>query len=139
MGTAQVESTYWKSSETATTQRAPATRDAECLTHFVFQTGGMELRDAAFSAGAVRAAFTSEIPPTSRIESTPGVCGGNPCVVRTRIPVWALEGWRRQGLSDAQILKMYPTLRAPDLQDAWQYVRLHGEEIEKQIAMNENA
>jgi hypothetical protein len=22
------------------------------------------------------------------IESTPGVCGGEPCIVRTRIPVW---------------------------------------------------
>src|ERR1039457_293447 len=25
------------------------------------------------------------------IDSTPGVCGGEPCIVRTRIPVWALE------------------------------------------------
>ena len=24
------------------------------------------------------------------IESRPGVCGGEPCVVRTRIPVWLL-------------------------------------------------
>jgi hypothetical protein len=25
------------------------------------------------------------------IDSTPGVCGGDPCIVRTRIPVWVLE------------------------------------------------
>ena len=25
------------------------------------------------------------------IESNPGVCGGEPCIVRTRIPVWVLE------------------------------------------------
>ena len=24
------------------------------------------------------------------IESRPGVCGGDPCIVRTRIPVWVL-------------------------------------------------
>jgi len=24
------------------------------------------------------------------IDSTPGVCGGEPCIVRTRIPVWLL-------------------------------------------------
>ena len=30
------------------------------------------------------------------VESTPGVCGGEPCIVRTRIPVWVLEQMRRQ-------------------------------------------
>src|SRR6185369_5317265 len=29
------------------------------------------------------------------IESRPGVCGGEPCIVRTRIPVWVLEQARR--------------------------------------------
>ena len=29
------------------------------------------------------------------IASTAGVCGGEPCVVRTRIPVWVLEQARR--------------------------------------------
>ena len=29
------------------------------------------------------------------IESRPGVCGGEPCIVRTRIPVWVLEQSRR--------------------------------------------
>ena len=24
------------------------------------------------------------------IESIPGVCGGEPCIVRTRVPVWVL-------------------------------------------------
>ena len=31
------------------------------------------------------------------IESVPGVCGGDPCIVRTRIPVWVLEQYRRLG------------------------------------------
>ena len=29
------------------------------------------------------------------IESRPGICGGEPCIVRTRIPVWILEQARR--------------------------------------------
>ena len=29
------------------------------------------------------------------IEKTPGVCGGAACIVRTRIPVWVLENYRR--------------------------------------------
>ncbi|MCL4190481.1 MAG: DUF433 domain-containing protein [Thermoguttaceae bacterium] len=67
------------------------------------------------------------------IESTPGVCGGEPCIVRTRIPVWVLEQLRRQGVSEAELLRSYPTLRAEDLANAWAYVRAHREEIEQQI------
>ena len=33
------------------------------------------------------------------VESTPGVCGGEPCIVRTRIPIWVLEQARRLGVS----------------------------------------
>lgn len=73
------------------------------------------------------------------IESTPGVCGGEPCVVRTRIPVWVLEQSRRQGISEAELLRSYPTLRAEDLANAWAYVRTHREEIEQQIRENEEA
>ena len=73
------------------------------------------------------------------IESIPGVCGGEPCVVRTRIPVWLLEQARRLGTSEADILKAYPTLRAQDLANAWSYVRAHSAEIETQIRENEEA
>ena len=91
------------------------------------------------SPDQVRAAFTSEIPVSSRIESNPGVCGGSPCIVRTRIPIWSLEAWRRQGLSDQEILNVYPTLRAEDLTQAWRFVGKNKSEIEKQIHLNENA
>jgi uncharacterized protein (DUF433 family) len=73
------------------------------------------------------------------IESRPGVCGGEPCIVRTRIPVWVLEQSRRSGISEADLLKSYPSLRAEDLAQAWAYVRSHVVEIEKQIADNESA
>ena len=73
------------------------------------------------------------------VESNPGVCGGEPCIVRTRIPVWVLEAARRQGVSESDLLKSYPTLRAADLAQAWAFVRTHAAEIEKQIAENEVA
>lgn len=73
------------------------------------------------------------------IESTPGVCGGEPCIVRTRIPVWVLEQLRRQGVSEQEILRSYPTLRAEDLANAWAYVRSHRRDIETQIRENEEA
>src|SRR2546426_12125537 len=34
------------------------------------------------------------------IDSRPDVCGGEPCLVRTRIPVWLLEQARRLGSSE---------------------------------------
>ena len=71
------------------------------------------------------------------IESRPGVCGGEPCIVRTRIPVSVLEQARRMGISEADLLRSYPTLRAEDLANAWAYVRSHREEINRQIDENE--
>jgi len=72
------------------------------------------------------------------IESRPGVAGGDPCIVRTRIPVWLLEQARRLGTSEADLLRAYPTLRAEDLANAWAYVSGHREEIDRQIAENES-
>lgn len=66
------------------------------------------------------------------IESRPGVCGGELCIVRTRIPVWVLEQGRRLGVSEAELLHFYPTLRAEDLAKAWAYARSHREEISRQ-------
>jgi uncharacterized protein (DUF433 family) len=73
------------------------------------------------------------------IESRPGVCGGVPCVVRTRIPVWVLEQSRRLGMSEADLLRSYPTLRAEDLTNAWAFVRSHRSEIDLQIRENAEA
>jgi len=73
------------------------------------------------------------------IEKTTGVCGGEPCIVRTRIPVWLLEQARRLGTNDAELLGSYPTLRAADLVNAWAYVRSHHDEIDQQIVENEEA
>lgn len=73
------------------------------------------------------------------IESRPGVLGGDPCIVRTRIPVWLLAQARILGSSEAEILRAYPTLHAEDLTNAWAYYRANREEIEQQIKENEAA
>ncbi len=73
------------------------------------------------------------------IESIPDVAGGEPCIVRTRIPVWVLVQARRLGLSDADVLHAYPSLRAEDLANAWAYARVYRDELDQQIIDNESA
>ena len=69
------------------------------------------------------------------VESRPEVCGGEACVVRTRIPVWLLVQARRLGTSDIDILRR----RVEDLANAWAYARSHAEEMDRQIRDNEAA
>ncbi len=73
------------------------------------------------------------------IDSRPEVCNGQPCIVRTRIPVWLLEQARRLGTSEQTLLAAYPSLRAEDLVNAWAYARSHATEIDEQIRDNETA
>lgn len=62
-----------------------------------------------------------------------------PCIARTRIPVWALVRTRQLGASDAELLRSYPRLNAEDLVYAWGYYESHREEIDRQIRDNEAA
>lgn len=72
------------------------------------------------------------------IDFQAGVCGGAARVVRTRIPIWTLEAARRQGMTDAAILGAFPSLVAEDLANAWAYARGHREEMDREIAANED-
>jgi uncharacterized protein (DUF433 family) len=67
------------------------------------------------------------------------VSGGEPCIVRTRVPVWILEQARRSGAAEAELLRSYPALRAEDLVNAWAYVRAHRDEIDAQIRDDDKA
>ncbi len=73
------------------------------------------------------------------IDSDSLVSGGDPCVVRTRIPVWLLVQLRRQGTTEADLLRNYPVLRSEDLTSAWAFARAHPTDIEAQIAEHEAA
>ncbi len=76
--------------------------------------------------------------PVPGIECTPGVCGGDACVARTRIPVWVLVRAHQLGGSDEDVLEDYPTLCHDDLDNAWAYYDLHRAHIDQQIADNES-
>ena len=91
--------------------------------------------DQARLLAAVALQVTDSYPG---IDFQENVCGGAARVVRTRIPVWTLETARRQGLSDATILASFPGLNAEDLTNAWAYARAHREEMNSQIAANED-
>ena len=71
------------------------------------------------------------------VDSRSDVSGGEPCIVRTRIPVWLLERARQLGASEQELLAAYPSLRAEDLVNAWAYARSHSRDIEDQIRENE--
>jgi uncharacterized protein (DUF433 family) len=73
------------------------------------------------------------------IERTTGVAGGEACVVRTRIPIWTLEQYRRLGWNEARILQSFPALRAADLVNAWAYADAHRDEIDAAVHANEKA
>jgi len=70
------------------------------------------------------------------IERTPGVCGGEACIGKTRIAVWMLENARRLGVSDWELLQDYPGLSLADLSVAWAYVEAHPAEMESAIHSN---
>ena len=74
---------------------------------------------------------------TSKITKTPDICGGDACIRGTHIPVWVLANSRRQGASDHDILLAYPSLRATDLEAAWEYSAANPEEIQLAILENE--
>jgi len=73
------------------------------------------------------------------ITKTPGVCGGDACIAKTRIPVWLMVSYRRQCSSDAELLDFYPHLSAADLVNVWAYADAHPTEIEEAIRKNEEA
>ena len=73
------------------------------------------------------------------IEKTDGVCGGSACIIRTRIPVWTLVAFKKEGVNEAMLLKSYPTLRMQDLNNAWAYYKANKKEIEQEIKENEES
>ena len=73
------------------------------------------------------------------IERRNGVQGGSACIVRTRIPVWTLVQFQQMGATDAELLRSYPTLSAQDLVNTWAYYDAHRQDIDQEIAAQENA
>ena len=73
------------------------------------------------------------------IEKTEGVCGGNACIIRTRIPVWTLVSFKKLGMTDKALLQAYPSLRQQDLGNAWAFYKANKKSIDKDISDNNEA
>ncbi|MBW4499948.1 MAG: DUF433 domain-containing protein [Scytonema hyalinum WJT4-NPBG1] len=73
------------------------------------------------------------------ITKTPGVMGGDACIHKTRLPVWLFVSLKRQGATDAELLKMYPQLSAADLVNVWAYADAYPDEIETALREQEEA
>ena len=64
------------------------------------------------------------------------VAGGDACIAGTRIPVWALDSYRRLGWGDAKILDNFPALVLRDLANAENYAARNQDEIDTAILAN---
>jgi len=69
------------------------------------------------------------------IERVPGVRGGQPIIIGTRIPVWIIVDHFKMGRSLDYILENYD-LTAEQVYDALSYYYEHTDEIEQTIALN---
>lgn len=73
------------------------------------------------------------------IDKDPARCGGQPVVAGTRIRVATILTCYRQGMSIEEILQQYPPLKPADVHDALAYAYDHSEEIEADLAADDEA
>ncbi len=57
----------------------------------------------------------------SRITSNPGICGGDPCIKGTRIPVHVIISHLAAGDSQEDILKQFPSIRKEEIHACLRY------------------
>ncbi len=71
------------------------------------------------------------------IEKVSEVCGGRAVIAGTRIRVSVILWCDRQGMGVGEILTQYPHLRPSDVHDALAYAYDHPEEIEADLAADD--
>lgn len=69
----------------------------------------------------IQTAVASNTTNHRYIEQKENVCGGEPIVVGTRIPVRIITGWMKMGKSIDEIAAMYPNLNHAKIHDALSY------------------
>ncbi len=67
-----------------------------------------------------------------------GVCGSRSIIDGTRIPVWSIIKWYKLGMSIEDIMREFPQLTPSQVHDAFSYYYDNQEEIERDIAENED-
>jgi uncharacterized protein (DUF433 family) len=82
------------------------------------------------------------VPPNSdlsRIESTPGVCGGDACIKGTRLTVWMLYSSLESGTPSSKLVELFPALSPADLDAVLAYAEAHPDEVARQVAENQES
>ena len=72
------------------------------------------------------------------IEREKGVCGGRSLISGTRMPVWSIIKWYKVGMSVEDIMREFSQLTPSQVHDAFSYYYDNREEIERDIAENDN-
>lgn len=73
------------------------------------------------------------------IERRRGICGGQPIIKGTRIPVWAIVGYhKRLGYSAEEIVAQLPSLTLAQVYDALSFYYDHQEEIDHELELNQD-
>jgi type III restriction enzyme len=73
------------------------------------------------------------------IVKTPGICGGRARLDNTRIPIWTLYAYWKQGADDAELLRHFPTLQPANLAAARAYMQLNRAELDADLAAEQTA
>ncbi len=71
------------------------------------------------------------------IEKNPGRCGGRATITGTRIRVCTILTCYREGMTVEEIVQQYPHLRPADIHDALAYAYDHPEEMEIDLAADD--
>jgi uncharacterized protein (DUF433 family) len=74
------------------------------------------------------------MPKLDRITFDPNIMGGKPCIRGLRVTVGMIVGLIAAGKTRDEILRLYPYLEAPDLDQALAYATWRVEEQEVVIA-----
>jgi uncharacterized protein (DUF433 family) len=75
--------------------------------------------------------------PRQHITSTPGVCGGKPCIAGTRVRVWDIAVLAQAGESPDEVLTHFPHLTLSDVHAALAYYYDNREAIDEQAQQDE--
>lgn len=92
----------------------------------VYRVGG---QTPALPAGNAEAAA----PVYRYITRSPGILGGRPIIRGTRVPVKAIVGYYKLGMSADEILDSLPHLTPAQVYEALSYYHDHVDEIEREI------
>lgn len=65
------------------------------------------------------------------------VCGGEPCIRGTRIPLWVLYRAKQRGDTNNHLRKKYPILKTIPLAQIMEYAETQQTDLERAIRENE--